>query len=319
MLPQRTIRSTIRAVGVGLHSSERVELTLHPAPPDSGIVFRRVDLPQPVSIPLRAECVVDTRMATTIGEVDDAGQGGARAAGAKIHTVEHLLSACAGLGLDNLIIDVDAEEIPILDGSASSFVYLLQSAGVQEQDRPRRFLRMLRPVEVRVQERDGEKWARLEPFDGFRLDFSIEFDHPAIDRTAQDYRFDFSIPAYVREIARARTFGFMRDVDALREVGLAQGGSMENAIVMDESRVLNQEGLRFDAEFVKHKMLDAIGDLYVVGHPIIGAYSAFRSGHAVNNALLRAVLAEPASYEIVSYDDAALAPAGYRAGSAPLI
>ena len=302
MIAQRSIRSTNRAVGVGLHSSERVELTLHPAPPDSGIVLRRVDLPQPVVIALRPEAVVDTRMATTLG-----------AGGAKIHTVEHLLSACCGLGLDNLVIDVDAEEIPILDGSASSFVYLLQSAGVVEQDTPRRFVRVRKPVEVRVHERDGEKWARLDPYDGFRLDFAIEFDHPAIDQTAQDFRFEFSMQAYVREIARARTFGFMRDFDAMRELGLAQGGSMENAIVMDESRVLNQEGLRYDAEFVKHKMLDAIGDLYVVGHPIVGAYSAFRSGHALNNALLRALQADPGAWELVSYDDAARAPACYRA------
>ena len=301
MILQRSIRSTTRAVGVGLHSSERVELTLHPAPPDTGIVFRRVDLPQAVSIPLRPDAVVDTRMATTLGAAD-----------VKIHTVEHLLSACAGLGLDNLMIDVDAEEIPILDGSASSFVYLLQSAGVVEQQAPRRFVRVRKPVEVRVRERDGEKWARLAPHDGFRLDFAIEFDHPAIDQTAQDYGFEFSMPAYVREIARARTFGFMRDLDAMRELGLAQGGSMENAIVIDESRVLNQEGLRYDAEFVKHKMLDAIGDLYVIGHPIVGAYSAFRSGHALNNALLRALQADADAWELISYADAQQAPACYR-------
>ena len=306
MISQRSIRSTNRAVGVGLHSSERVELTLHPAPPDHGIVFRRTDLSQPVNIPLRSDSVVDTRMATTIG-VD----------GAKIHTVEHLLSACAGLGLDNLLIEVDAEEIPILDGSASSFVYLLQSAGVVEQPVPRRFVRVRKRVEVRVKDRDGEKWARLDPHEGFRLDFAIEFDHPAIDQTAQDFSFEFSMPAYVRDIARARTFGFMRDVDALREIGLAQGGSMENAIVMDESRILNQEGLRYDAEFVRHKMLDAIGDLYVIGHPILGAYSAYRSGHAVNNALLRALEADPDAYDIVSFTDAASAPAGFRGALRP--
>ncbi len=302
MLAQRSIRSATRAVGVGLHSSERVELSLLPAPPDSGIVMRRVDLPQPVSIPLTPQSVVDTRMATTVGHGD-----------AKIHTVEHLLSACCGLGVDNLVIEVDAEEIPILDGSASSFVYLLQSAGIEEQPAPRRFLRVRKPVEVRVQERDGEKWARLEPHDGFRLDFAIEFAHPAIDRTAQDYRFEFSMPEYVREIARARTFGFMRDVDALREIGLAQGGSLENAIVMDESRILNQGGLRFDAEFVKHKMLDAIGDLYVIGHPILGAYSAYRSGHALNNALLRALSSDAEAFEMVVFDDERRAPRGFRA------
>ncbi len=302
MLAQRSIRSATRAVGVGLHSSERVELSLLPAPADSGIVLRRVDLPQPVSIALSPKAVVDTRMATTLGSGD-----------AKIHTVEHLLSACCGLGVDNLVVEVDAEEIPILDGSASSFVYLLQSAGLEEQAAPRRFVRVRKPVEVRVQERDGDKWARLEPYDGFRLDFAIEFAHPAIDRTAQDFRFEFSMPEYVREIARARTFGFMRDVDALREIGLAQGGSLENAIVMDESRILNQDGLRFDAEFVKHKMLDAIGDLYVIGHPILGAYSAYRSGHAVNNALLRALSSDPEAFEMVVFDDETAAPAGFRA------
>ncbi len=302
MLAQRSIRSATRAVGVGLHSSERVELSLLPAPADSGIVMRRIDLPEPVSIPLSPQAVVDTRMATTLG-----------VGGAKIHTVEHLLSACCGLGVDNLVVEVDAEEIPILDGSASSFVYLLQSAGLQEQAAPRRFIRVRKAVEVREQQRDGEKWARLEPYDGFRLDFSIEFGHPAIDRTAQDYSFEFSMPAYVREIARARTFGFMRDVDALREIGLAQGGSLENAIVMDESRILNQGGLRFDAEFVKHKMLDAIGDLYVIGHPILGAYSGYRSGHALNNALLRALGSDPEAFELVAFDDDSRAPAGFRA------
>ncbi len=302
MLAQRSIRSATRAVGVGLHSSERVELSLLPAPADSGIVLRRVDLPQPVSIALSPQAVVDTRMATTLGSGD-----------AKIHTVEHLLSACCGLGVDNLVVEVDAEEIPILDGSASSFVYLLQSAGLEEQPAPRRFVRVRKPVEVRVQERDGEKWARLEPYDGFRLDFAIEFAHPAIDRTAQDFSFEFSMPEYVREIARARTFGFMRDVDALREIGLAQGGSLENAIVMDESRILNQGGLRFDAEFVKHKMLDAIGDLYVIGHPILGAYSAYRSGHAVNNALLRALSSDREAFEMVVFEDESMAPAGFRA------
>lgn len=302
MLAQHSIRSATHAVGVGLHSSERVELSLLPAPADSGIVLRRVDLPQPVSIALSPQAVVDTRMATTLGS-----------GGAKIHTVEHLLSACCGLGVDNLVVEVDAEEIPILDGSASSFVYLLQSAGLEEQPAPRRFVRVRKPVEVRVQERDGEKWARLEPYDGFRLDFAIEFAHPAIDRTAQDFRFEFSMPEYVREIARARTFGFMRDVDALREIGLAQGGSLENAIVMDESRILNQDGLRFDAEFVKHKTLDAIGDLYVIGHPILGAYSAYRSGHAVNNALLRALSSDPEAFEMVVFEDETAAPAGFRA------
>lgn len=301
MLAQRTIQSVNRAVGVGLHSSERVELCLRPAPPDTGIVFTRTDLSEPVEIPLNPEAVVDTRMATTLGKGD-----------VKIHTVEHLLSACAGLGIDNLYIDVDAEEIPILDGSASSFVYLLQSAGIVEQNAAKTFIRVRKPVEVRMGEGPTAKWARLEPYDGFKLTFDIDFDHPAVDRTGQSAEFDLGKHSYVRDIARARTFGFMRDVEMLRSNGLARGGSMENAIVMDEYRVLNQDGLRFDDEFVKHKTLDAIGDLYVAGKPLIGAYRAFRSGHAVNNLLLRELFADQSSYEIVRFEDARKAPAGFR-------
>ena len=302
MLAQRSIRSATRAVGVGLHSSERVELSLLPAPPDSGIVVRRVDLPQPVSIPLSPRAVVDTRMATTLG-----------ADGVKVHTVEHLLSACCGLGVDNLVIEVDAEEIPILDGSASSFVYLLQSAGIALQPVAKKFIRVRKSVEVRLGQGTDQKWARLEPYDGFKLSFDIDFDHPAVDQTVQSAVFDLGLHSYIKDIARARTFGFMRDVETLRERGLALGGSMENAIVMDEYRVLNQEGLRFDDEFVKHKTLDAIGDLYVAGKAIIGAYSAFRSGHAVNNLLLRELFADASSYELVSFEDAQSAPAGFRA------
>ncbi len=302
MLAQRTIQSVNRAVGVGLHSSERVELTLRPAPPDTGIVFTRTDLSEPVEIALNPDAVVDTRMATTLGRGD-----------VKIHTVEHLLSACSGLGIDNLYIDVTAEEIPILDGSASSFVYLLQSAGIALQNAPKRFIRVCKPVELRLGQGHDQKWARLEPYDGFKLSFDIDFDHPAVDQTAQSTVFDLGRDSYVKDIARARTFGFMRDVETLRERGLALGGSMENAIVMDEYRVLNQEGLRFDDEFVKHKTLDAIGDLYVAGKAIIGAYSAFRSGHAVNNLLLRELFADASSYELVSFEDAQSAPAGFRA------
>ena len=301
MLAQRTIQSVNRAVGVGLHSSERVELTLRPAPPDTGIVFTRTDLSEPVEIPLNPFAVVDTRMATTLGRDN-----------VKIHTVEHLLSACSGLGIDNLYIDVTAEEIPILDGSASSFVYLLQSAGIALQNAPKRFIRVRKPVELRLGQGTDQKWARLEPYDGFKLSFDIDFDHPAVDQTAQSTVFDLGRDSYVKDIARARTFGFMRDVETLRERGLALGGSMENAIVMDEYRVLNQEGLRFDDEFVKHKTLDAIGDLYVAGKALIGAYSAFRSGHAVNNLLLRELFADESSYEIVSFDDANRAPSGFR-------
>jgi len=302
MLAQRTIQSVNRAVGVGLHSSERVELTLRPAPPDTGIVFTRTDLSEPVEIALNPYAVVDTRMATTLGRGD-----------VKIHTVEHLLSACSGLGIDNLFIDVTAEEIPILDGSASSFVYLLQSAGIALQNAPKRFIRVRKPVELRLGQGNDQKWARLEPYDGFKLSFDIDFDHPAVDQTAQSTVFDLGRDSYVKDIARARTFGFMRDVETLRERGLALGGSMENAIVMDEYRVLNQEGLRFDDEFVKHKTLDAIGDLYVAGKALIGAYSAFRSGHAVNNLLLRELFADESAFEIVSFEDAARAPAGFRA------
>ncbi|HML80568.1 MAG: UDP-3-O-acyl-N-acetylglucosamine deacetylase [Betaproteobacteria bacterium] len=302
MLAQRTIQSVNRAVGVGLHSSERVELTLRPAPPDTGIVFTRTDLSEPVEIPLSPFAVVDTRMATTLGRDD-----------VKIYTVEHLLSACSGLGIDNLYIDVTAEEIPILDGSASSFVYLLQSAGIALQNAPKRFIRVRKPVELRLGQGSDLKWARLDPFDGFKLSFDIDFDHPAVNQTAQSTVFELGRDSYVKDIARARTFGFMRDVETLRSNGLALGGSMENAIVMDEYRVLNQEGLRFDDEFVKHKTLDAIGDLYVAGKALIGAYSAFRSGHMVNNLLLRELFADESSYEIVSFEDATRAPAGFRA------
>lgn len=300
MLQQRTLKTLTRAVGVGLHSGQRVELTLRPAQPDTGIVFRRVDLPEPVDIPISAQAVVDTRMASTIG-----------VGSAKVHTVEHLMSACAGLGLDNLYIDITAEEVPILDGSSASFVFLLQSAGVALQNAPKRFVRVKRPIEVRQGEGAQLKWARLEPYHGFKLRFDIDFAHPAVDSTGQSVEFDMGRDNYSRDIARARTFGFTRDVEMLRANGLALGGGLDNAIVMDDYKVLNAEGLRYDDEFAKHKILDAIGDLYLLGKPLLAAYSAFRSGHAMNNDLLRALLAQPDAWEEVSFAHERQAPAGF--------
>jgi UDP-3-O-[3-hydroxymyristoyl] N-acetylglucosamine deacetylase len=302
MLAQRTLKTLTKAVGVGLHSGQRVELTLRPAAPDTGIVFRRIDLPEPVDIPVNAEAVTDTRLASTIS----VGQ-------AKVLTVEHLMSACAGLGIDNLYVDITAEEVPILDGSASSFVFLLQSAGVVEQQVPKRFVRVLKPVEVSEGEGQNIKWARLEPYHGYKLSFEIDFRHPAVDSTGQQVVFDMSEGVYARDIARARTFGFTKDVEMLRANGLALGGGLDNAIVMDDYRVLNSEGLRYDDEFVKHKILDAMGDLYILGKPLLAAYSAFRSGHAMNNQLLRALLAQPDAYDVVTFDQAAEAPRGFAA------
>jgi len=300
MVSQRTLKSLTKAVGVGLHSGQRVELTLRPAAPDTGIVFRRIDLPEPVEIPVNARAVTDTRLASTISS-----------GGAKVHTVEHLLSACAGLGLDNLYVDITAEEVPILDGSAASFVYLLQSAGIVQQQAPKRFVRVLRPVEVREGQGAQLKWARLEPYHGYKLSFEIEFDHPAVNSTGQRVEFDFSSGQYAREIARARTFGFTRDVEMMRSHGLALGGGLDNAIVMDDVKVLNADGLRYQDEFVKHKILDAIGDLYVLGRPLLAAYSAFRSGHALNNQLLRALLDQPQAWEEVSFTHDQEAPRGF--------
>ena len=300
MLKQRTLKTLTRAVGVGLHSGQRVELTLRPAPPDSGIVFRRADLPHPVDIVVGATAVTDTRMASTLSNGD-----------ARVLTVEHLMSACAGLGLDNLLIDITAEEVPILDGSAASFVYLLQSAGVVDQDAPRRFIRITQPVEVREGEGANLKWARLDPYHGYKLTFEIEFDHPAVDSTGQRVEFDLGSGQYAREIARARTFGFTRDVEMLRANGLARGGGLDNAIVMDDDKVLNADGLRYGDEFAKHKILDAMGDLYIVGRPLLAAYGAFRSGHGLNNKLLRELLSQPQAYELVTFDDVRQAPAGF--------
>jgi UDP-3-O-[3-hydroxymyristoyl] N-acetylglucosamine deacetylase len=297
MLRQRTLKSTVRTVGIGLHGGAKVELVLRPAAADTGIVFRRVDRDPPIEIAASADAVGDTRMASTL--VRD---------GVRISTVEHLMSALSGLGVDNCYVDVDAAEIPIMDGSAASFVFLIRSAGLQEQNAPRRFVRVVKPVEVRGGDGRDAGWARLEPHFGFKLRFSIDFSHPAVDATAQDVEVDLAHEPYVRSVATARTFGFVNDVEALRAAGLALGGSFQNAIVMDEYRVLNSDGLRSGDEFAKHKILDAIGDLYLLGHPLIGAYRAHKSGHALNNRLLRALLADRTAYEVVSFEDEA-APA----------
>ena len=300
MIAQRTLKTLTKAVGVGLHSGQRVELTLRPAPPDTGIVFRRIDLADPVEIPVNALAVSDARLASTISRGK-----------AKVHTIEHIMSACAGLGIDNLIIDITAEEVPILDGSAASFVYLLQSAGIAVQAAPRRFIRVLAPIEVREGEGRGLKWARLDPYHGYKLGFQIEFDHPAVSASGQVVEFDLGSGQYSREIARARTFGFTRDVENMRASGLALGGGLDNAIVLDDTRVLNADGLRYEDEFAKHKILDAMGDLYIVGKPLLAAYSAYRSGHALNNLLLRALLDRPEAYEIVSFERDSQAPKGF--------
>ena len=304
MIQQRTLKSLTRAVGVGVHSGHKVELTLRPAPPDTGIVFRRTDLPVPVDIPVSATAVSDTRMASTISPGGDPGAP-------KVQTIEHLMSACAGLGLDNLFVDITAEEVPILDGSAASFVFLLQSAGIELQNAPKRFLRVKKTVEVRDGEGATLKWARLEPYHGYKLAFEIEFDHPAVDATGQRVEFDFGSGQYKRDIARARTFGFTKDVEMMRTRGLGLGGNMDNVIVVDDYRVLNAEGLRYDDEFVKHKILDAIGDLHIAGKPLLASYTAFKSGHALNNKLLRKLLADASAFEVVTFEREADAPRGF--------
>ena len=306
MIQQRTIKNVTRAVGVGVHSGQKVELTLRPAPADHGIAFRRVDLPLPVDIPVTPEVVSDTRMATTISPGGDPG-------GPKVQTIEHLLSACAGLGLDNLVIDITAEEVPILDGSAASFVFLLQSAGIELQKAPKRFLRVKKAVELREGEGASLKWARLEPYHGYKLSFEIEFNHPALDATGQQVSFDFGSGQYRRDIARARTFGFTKDVELMRSRGLGLGGNMDNVIVIDDYRVLNSDGLRYDDEFVKHKILDAIGDMHVLGKPLLASYTAFKGGHALNNRLLRKMLADASAWEVVSFERDADAPSGFAA------
>ncbi len=294
MLKQRTLKSLIRATGVGLHSGVKVTMTLRPAAPDTGIVFRRVDLDPPVDLRADAFAVGDTRLASCL-ERD----------GAKIATVEHLMSALSGLGIDNVYVDVDAAELPIMDGSAAPFVFLIQSAGIEEQNAAKKFIRVKKTVRVE----EGDKWATLEPYDGFRLTFSIVFNHPVFDKSNPSVTVDFAEHSYVREVARARTFGFMQDVEAMRSQGLALGGSLDNAIVMDEYRVLNSDGLRYGDEFVKHKVLDAVGDLYLLGHPLLGAFSAHKSGHALNNKLLRALLADQTAWEMVTFERIAEAPA----------
>jgi UDP-3-O-[3-hydroxymyristoyl] N-acetylglucosamine deacetylase len=287
MIKQRTLRQAIKATGVGLHTGEKIYLTLRPAPVNTGILFRRVDLEEPMTIPARAENVGDTTLSTAL--VKD---------GVRISTVEHLLSALAGLGIDNAIIDVSAAEVPIMDGSAGPFVFLIQSAGIEEQSAAKRFVRIRKPVMV---EEDG-KWARFEPFDGFKVGFRIDFEHPAIQDCGQNAEVDFSTTSFVKEVSRARTFGFMNDIEHLRANNLALGGSLDNAIVLDDYRILNEDGLRYQDEFVKHKVLDAIGDLYLLGHSLIGAYEGFKSGHALNNRLLRALIADTEAWEEVTFE-----------------
>jgi len=296
MILQRTLRNAIRATGVGLHTGEKVYLTLRPAPVDSGITFRRIDLPEPVDVPARAEYVGDTTLSSTLVHGD-----------VRISTVEHLLSALAGLGIDNAVIELSAAEVPIMDGSAGPFVFLIQSAGIQEQSAPKRFIRILRPVELR----DGDKWVRFEPFEGFKVALSIDFNHPVFDNRTQWAEIDFSTTSFVREVSRARTFGFMSQIEALRSRNLALGGSLDNAIVVDDYRILNEDGLRYEDEFVKHKILDAIGDLYLLGHTLIGAFQGHKSGHALNNQLLRQLIAERSAWEVVTFDEPQQLPISY--------
>jgi UDP-3-O-[3-hydroxymyristoyl] N-acetylglucosamine deacetylase len=306
MIQQRTLKTVTRAVGVGVHSGQKVELVLRPAAPDSGVLFRRVDLPEPVDIAVNAFAVSDTRMASTISPGGDP-------ALPKVQTIEHLMSACAGLGIDNLAIDINAEEVPILDGSAASFVFLLQSAGIALQAAPKRFIRVKKTVELREGEGATLKWARLQPHHGYKLSFEIEFNHPAVDATGRIVEFDFGSGQYKRDIARARTFGFTKDVEMMRSRGLGLGGNMDNVIVIDDYRVLNSDGLRYDDEFVKHKILDAIGDLHIAGKPLLASYTAYKSGHALNNKLLRQLLADETAYDIVTFEHEADAPAGFAA------
>lgn len=296
MIRQRTLKNRIHATGVGLHSGDKVKLTLIPAPVDTGIVFRRVDLPEPVEIKACAKEVGDTVMSTTLVKGD-----------VRISTIEHLLSALAGLGIDNLYIELTAPEVPIMDGSAGPFVFLLQSAGIHEQNALKRFIRITKKLEVR----DGDKWARFEPFDGFKVGFAIDFDHPAFSPEHQVAELDFSTTSYVKEVSRARTFGFMRDLEMLRSQNLARGGSADNAVILDDYRVLNEGGLRYDDEFVKHKILDAVGDLYLLNHSLIGAFSGHKSGHALNNQLLRKLVETKSAWEEVTFDDPADAPISY--------
>lgn len=296
MINQRTLKNVIRATGVGLHTGEKVYLTLRPAAVDTGVVFRRVDLDPVVELSARPFGVGDTRLSTALQEGD-----------VTVSTVEHLMSALAGLGIDNVYVELSSPEVPIMDGSAAPFVFLVQSAGVVEQDAPKKFIRVKQAVKVE----DGDKWAKFEPFDGFKVSFAIDFDHPIFAKSPQKATVDFSTTSFVKEVSRARTFGFMHEVEALREAGLALGGSHDNAIVMDSYTILNDDGLRYEDEFVKHKILDAIGDLYLLGHQLIGEFSAFKSGHALNNKLIRALMAQPEAWELVTYDDPAEAPIAF--------
>jgi len=293
MVKQRTLKTTVQATGVGLHTGEKVYLTLRPAPANSGIVFRRVDLVPPADIRADAYAVHDTRLSTCL-----------EAGGARVATVEHLMSALAGLGIDNIVVELSSSELPIMDGSAGTFVFLLQSAGIVEQVAAKKFIRIKKTVEVK----EGDKWVRFDPYNGYRLSFTINFSHPVFANTKQNVMIDLGEHSYIKEVSRARTFGFMQDVEYMRSQGLALGGNLDNAIVMDEYRVINPDGLRFEDEFVKHKVLDAIGDLYLLGHPLIGAFSGFKSGHALNNALLRAMLADEAAWEFVTFDKTEEAP-----------
>lgn len=293
MIKQRTLKNVIRATGVGLHTGEKVYLTLRPAPVDTGIVFRRIDLDVPVEVPAIADNVGDTRLSTSL-EKD----------GVKISTVEHLMSAFAGLGIDNAYVDLTAPEVPIMDGSAGPFVFLLQSAGIQEQSSAKKYIRIKKKLRLE----DGDKWAQFQPLDGFKVSFTIDFDHPVIKNAIQVASVDFSTTSFVKEVSRARTFGFMHDLEALRNAGLARGGSLDNAIVMDNYHILNEDGLRYEDEFVKHKVLDAIGDLYLLGHALIGEFSAYKSGHELNNRLLRMLINDESAFEVVSFDDPKEAP-----------
>src|SRR5690349_7204191 len=294
MLRQRTLKSAVSASGVGLHTGRKVRISLRPAAVDTGVVFRRIDLPQPVDLPAKAEMVGETRLSSCLVQGET-----------KVYTVEHLMSALGGLGVDNAYIDIDAPEVPIMDGSAAPFVLLGQQAGMVEQAAPKKFIRILRRVEVK----DGDKWARFEPYEGYRLAFSIDFNHPVIDKSTQSVAIDFGQTSYLKEISRARTFGFMQDVENLRENGLALGGGLDNAVVLDEYRVLNADGLRFADEFIRHKLLDAVGDLYLLGRPLLGAFSAHKSGHALNNRLVRSLLADSTAFETAIFEHADRAPA----------
>ena len=296
MVGQRTLKNSIRATGVGLHTGRKVLMTLRPAPAEAGIVFRRTDLPQPAEVGANAENVGDTMLGTTLCKGET-----------RVSTVEHLLSAFAGLGIDNAVVELSAPEVPIMDGSAGPFVFLLQSAGIEEQHAPKRFIR----IKKRLRVTDGDKWAEFTPFDGFKVNFEIEFNHPLFKRRAQRASMDFSTTSFLKEVSRARTFGFLRDLETLRERNLALGGNLDNAIVLDDFRVLNEDGLRYEDEFVKHKILDAIGDLYLLGHGLVGEFSGFKSGHALNNKLLRALQAEPSAWEEVAFESYAEAPISY--------